>query len=79
LHLEIVEGQMTSRSPTATLSRFELTALRRIADGRPADVEAGHLKVLLTMGLAVLDENGGMALTADGQQRLHTAHDQANR
>ena len=71
---------MTNRSPTAVLSPFELTALRRIADGRAADVNADHLNVLLGMGLAGLDMRGGTALTTEGRQRLRDSHaEQATR
>ena len=41
--LQIVgEGPMTNRSSTAVLSPVELTALRRVADGRTKDVKADH-------------------------------------
>jgi hypothetical protein len=65
---------MTSRSPSAVLSPIELTALRHIADGRTTDVKADHLEVLLAMGLAALDKNGGASLTTDRQRRLRGAH-----
>ncbi|MPZ31021.1 MAG: hypothetical protein GEV13_08495 [Rhodospirillales bacterium] len=61
---------MTSRSPTAALSPVELTALRHIADGRTTEVSADHLQILLAMGLAGLDQNGGAALATGGQRRL---------
>lgn len=67
------EGPMTNRSSTAILSPVELSALRRVADGRTKDVKADHLEVLITMGLAVLDQNGRASLTIDGQQRLRAA------
>ncbi len=61
---------MANRSSKAVLSPVELTALRHIADGRTTQVNADHLNVLLAMGLAELDRNGGALLTAEGQQRL---------
>ena len=64
---------MTTRSSTAALSPVELSALRRVADGRTKDVKADHLEVLLANGLAVLDQNGRASLTIDGQQRLRAA------
>ena len=64
---------MTNRSSTAVLSPAELSALRRVADGRTKVVKADHLEVLLAMGLAVLDQNGRASLTIDGQQRLRAA------
>jgi hypothetical protein len=70
----IGEGPMTNRSSTAVLSPVELSALRRVADGRATDLKFDHLEVLLAMGLAALDKNGGALLTSDGQQRLRAAH-----
>jgi hypothetical protein len=64
---------MTSRSPAAALSPAELTALRHIAEGRTTEVDADHLQVLLAMGLADLDPDGGALLTTDGQRRLRGA------
>ena len=64
---------MTNRSSTAVLSPAELSALRRVADGRSNDVKAEHLDVLFAMGLLVLDQNGRASLSIDGQQRLRAA------
>ena len=49
---------MTNRRSTAALSPVDLSALRRVADGRTKDVKADHLEVLLAMGRAALDQNG---------------------
>ena len=68
------EGPITNRSSTAVVSPVELSALRRVADGRTKDVKADHLEVLLAMGLAALDKNGGASLTTDRQRRLRGAH-----
>ena len=64
---------MTNRSSTTVLSPVELSALRRVADGRARDVKADHLEVLLAMGLAALGQNGRVSLTIEGQQRLRAA------
>jgi hypothetical protein len=64
---------MTNRSSHAVLSPFELTALRHVADGRAADVEADHLALLLAMGLVGLGTSGRTSLTAEGQRRLRDA------
>jgi len=60
---------MTNRS-SAALGFAEVSALRRVADGRSKDVKVEHLKALFAMGLAVVDQNGRASLTIDGQQRL---------
>ena len=64
---------MTNRRSTAALSPVDLSALRRVADGRTKDVKADHLEVLLAMGRAALDQNGRVSLTIEGQQRLRAA------
>lgn len=64
---------MTNRSAKATLSPFELTALRHVANGREAEVQAEHLDLLLDMGLAGLGMNGRASLTSAGRQRLREA------
>ena len=64
---------MTNRSSTTVLSPVELSALRRVADGRTKDVKADHLEVLFAIGLAVVDQDGRASLTIDGQQRLRAA------
>jgi hypothetical protein len=64
---------MTNRSSTAVLRPVELSALRRVADGRTKEVKADHLEILFAMGLAALDRNGRASLTIDGQQRLRAA------
>jgi hypothetical protein len=60
---------MTNRS-SAALGFVEVSALRRVADGRSKDVKVEHLEALFAMGLAVVDQNGRASLTIDGQQRL---------
>jgi hypothetical protein len=64
---------MTTRSSTAALSPVELSALRRVADGRTKDVKVDHLEVLSAKGLVALDQNGRASLTIDGLQRLRVA------
>jgi hypothetical protein len=72
--LQIVgEGPMTNRGSTAVLSPVELSALRRVADGRTKDVKTDHLEILFAMELAALDQNGRASLTIDGKQRLRAA------
>jgi hypothetical protein len=71
MYARALEERMPSgRSPDAAMSNYELQALRRSSEGLPEAVSEHHGELLVRMGLAKINSNGKLELTADGARRL---------